>query len=102
MAIEAITAFVNLYLYGNVRAFLAPFIASAPLATALRKNNGGVRPIAVGEVWRCSVSKCANSLVSSTAASLMSPRQVGVRVQNGPEVIVHRRNDLGLMIQRPW
>jgi hypothetical protein len=41
--IEAITALVNLYLSGKVQAFLA----SAPL-TALRKNNGGVRPIACG------------------------------------------------------
>ncbi len=53
-------ALVNLYLSGKVQALLAPFIASAPL-TALRKNNGGVRPIAVGEVWRRLVSKCANS-----------------------------------------
>jgi hypothetical protein len=79
--IEALTALVSLYLSGKVQAFLAPFIVSAPL-TALRKNNGGVRPIAVGEVWRRLVSKCANSLVSSTAASLMSPLQVGVSVQN--------------------
>jgi hypothetical protein len=91
--IEAITALVNLNLSGKVQAFLAPFIASAPL-TALRKNNGGVRPIAIGEVWRRLVSKCANSLVSSTAASLMSPLQVGVSVQNGAEAIVHRVNHL--------
>ncbi len=69
--IEALTALVNLYLSGKIQAFLAPFIVSAPL-TALRENNGGVRPIVVGKVWRRLVSKCANSLVSTTAASLMS------------------------------
>jgi hypothetical protein len=42
----------------------------------------------------CLVSKCVNSLVSSTAASLMSPLQVGVSVLNGEEAIVHRVNDL--------
>jgi hypothetical protein len=35
--IEAITALVNLYLYGKVQAFLAPFIAPAP-RTALQKT----------------------------------------------------------------
>jgi hypothetical protein len=91
--IEAITALVNLYLSGKVQAFLAPFIASPPLLP-YGKSNRGVRPIAVGEVWRRLVSKCANSYVSSTAASVMSPLQVGVSVQNGAEAIVHRVNDL--------
>ncbi len=47
--------------------------------------------------------QCANSLVTSTAASVMSPLQVGVYVQNGADTdstIWWRR--LGQMIQRPW
>jgi len=42
---------VNFLLSGKVSPLLAPWIRGAPL-TALLKKNGGVRPIAVGEVLR--------------------------------------------------
>jgi len=50
-ALLALTKLMNFLLSGKVSPLLAPWICGAPL-TALLKKNGGVRPIAVGEVLR--------------------------------------------------
>ncbi|GJU30259.1 hypothetical protein Tco_1173848 [Tanacetum coccineum] len=46
----------NLFLEGNCPTVLGGYIASAPL-TPLVKPGGGIRPIAVGTIWRRLVSK---------------------------------------------
>lgn len=56
--LASITGVVNLWLAGKCPAELGEFIASAPL-TPLLKPGGGLRPIAVGTVWRRLVSKVA-------------------------------------------
>jgi hypothetical protein len=71
----------------------APFFASAPLVPTLTKG-GGIRPIAVGEVFRRIVFKVATLKVRVRAASVLSPIQLGVEVPNGVETIVHGLNRL--------
>ncbi|MCI63979.1 hypothetical protein A2U01_0085236, partial [Trifolium medium] len=56
--LDAITSVVNLWLGGRYPKSLAEFVASEPL-TPLLKPDGGIRPIAVGTIWRRLVSKVA-------------------------------------------
>ena len=53
------------------------------------KKGGGVRPIAVGYVWRRVAGKVACRRVSESAAALLGPRQLGFGVQGGCEGAVH-------------
>ena len=57
--------------------------------TALKKTKGGVRPIAVGEVFRRLVAKRIVQEASSEAIELFSSRQLGVAVKCGAESIVY-------------
>ena len=70
---------------GQIPSDLFSFIASAPLV-ALKKKDGGVRPIAVGEIWRRWASKLAARYAQS---KLNAPLQLGVGVPNGCEAIIH-------------
>ena len=79
---------MNLASRGQLPSFLAPPFCSASL-TALKKTKGGVRPIAVGEVFRCLIAKCIAQEASSEAVELFSSRQLGVAVKCGAESIVH-------------
>ncbi|GJS84129.1 hypothetical protein Tco_0750670, partial [Tanacetum coccineum] len=54
--VSSITQAMNLFLDGKCPKLLGEYIASAPL-TPLVKPGGGIRPIAVGTVWRRLVSK---------------------------------------------
>nr|GEV80210.1 hypothetical protein [Tanacetum cinerariifolium] len=58
--VSSITQVVNLFLAGKCPMMLGEYIASAPL-TPLAKPGGGIRPIAVGTVWRRLVSKIRDS-----------------------------------------
>ena len=64
------------------------FLAGAPL-TALTKKQGGVRPIAVGDVIRRLVSKCVCNQMGEQFADYLMPDQVGVAVSGGMEALVH-------------
>ena len=87
-SLSAITTMVNLFLSGKCPTSLAPFIAGAPLL-ALKKRSGGIRPIAVGEIWRRLTSKSAVSAVRHKAATLLAPLQVGVGISGGAEAVIH-------------
>jgi len=65
-----------------------PFLFGGSL-TALSKKDGGVRPIAVGCVFRRLAAKCANSFASSAVAEYLSPHQLGVGVKGGAEAAAH-------------
>ncbi|GJW49083.1 hypothetical protein Tco_0090434 [Tanacetum coccineum] len=49
--VTVITLAVNLWLAGRCPPILAEFVASAPLTPLLKPDNG-IRPIAVGLIWR--------------------------------------------------
>ena len=56
---------------------------------ALSKKDGGVRPIAVGSVWRRLAAKCANTFAADKVAAYLAPTQLGVGVSGGAEAAAH-------------
>eukprot|EP00438_Fugacium_kawagutii_P017492 Skav211850 [mRNA] locus=scaffold1622:6900:9179:+ [translate_table: standard] len=66
----------------------APLLAGANLV-AIPKQQGGVRPIAIGEVLRRLTGKCLMELVRQDARQMLFPAQVGVSVPAGSELAVH-------------
>ena len=83
-----ITNFINLLLSGRCPDNVRPFLFGGNL-TALTKKDGGVRPIAVGCVFRRLASKCANLFASSAVADYLAPRQLGVGIRGGAEAAAH-------------
>jgi hypothetical protein len=94
-ALEALVSAVNKLASGRAPSSFATWLCGAPL-TALAKPNGGVRPIAVGEVIRRLVAKCLMARVKQSAQALLAPLQMGVAVQGGAEAIIHTTRRLVL------
>ena len=90
--LAALTAVCQLLLRGGCPVDLAPFLASASL-TPFAKDNGGVRPIAVGLVLRRLVSKVALHLISPPLPPLPD-YQFGVGTRHAAEGILHAVNRL--------
>ena len=84
----AITDFINVVLAGKTPEAVRPILFGGAL-TALQKNSGGVRPIAVGYTWRRLAGKVACRRVSERAAFILAPRQLGFAVPGGAEAAVH-------------
>nr|GEX41503.1 putative reverse transcriptase domain-containing protein [Tanacetum cinerariifolium] len=82
---------------------LGEYIASAPL-TLLVKPGGGIRPIAVGTIWRRLVSKVSAIMIGLSLNGYLDNLQFGVGVSRGGEAILHavnrliedRRDDVGI------
>jgi len=91
LLLEQVKSLVFLLLNGQCPGTLAPFIASAPL-TALRKKDHGVRPIAVGLIWRRLASKVALKSVIHDAKLFLGDFQFGVGFKGGGEAIIHSTN----------
>ncbi|KAD4384190.1 hypothetical protein E3N88_24358 [Mikania micrantha] len=70
---------------------LAEFVASAPL-TPLLKPDKGIRPIAVGGIWRRLVSKVAMKKVGKEMTQYLGDYQFGVGMPNGAEAVLHSAN----------
>ena len=87
-ALSNMTKLVNLIMSGKVPESVAPFLCGARLHAA-NKKDGGIRPIAVGNLERRLVSKCAAFSLSNRAAAFFSPNQLGVGVRGGCEALVH-------------
>lgn len=86
--IENLTQFINIVFKGGVPAIIRPLFCGASLF-ALTKKDGGIRPIAVGCTLRRLAAKVAARLVSSDAASILMPHQIGVGVKLGAEAAAH-------------
>lgn len=83
-----LTGVVNLLARGGAPKESAIWIAGAPLYP-LRKKDGGVRPVAVGEVFRRLVSKCFCAKFKVRSETLfVEVGQVGVGVKGGAEAAV--------------
>ena len=93
MFLRNCTAIINLLLEAKVPPELAQFVCSAPIIP-LRKPDDGVRPIAVGEVWRRWAAKCAMSSVSQKMANYFCPIQMGVGIRDGAVATVHAAQSL--------
>ena len=83
-----ITEVVNLFPQGEVPESVRPFVCGASIM-ALRKPNGSLRPIAVGETIRRVTSKVAVELISDRARTILEPLQLGVKTPNGCEATIH-------------
>ena len=86
--LKALTAFVNEVALGKTPDVVRPFFFGASLI-ALWKEDGGIRPIAVGCTLRRLVSKCAINRFKQSANAFFSPHQLGFAVPNGAEAAVH-------------
>ncbi|KAL6583854.1 hypothetical protein OROMI_003143 [Orobanche minor] len=86
--LHAITKVVNLWLGGMCPSSLSEFVASAPLTPLLKPDNG-IRPIAVGTLWRRLVSNIAMKGVGKEMAKYLNYFQFGVGVSGGAEAILH-------------
>ena len=95
--IDSITHVVNLFLDGKCPRALGEFIASAPL-TPLIKPGGGIRPIAVGTVWRRLVSKVGASMIGHSLDGYLNDLQFGVGVPGGGEAILHAVNRFACIV----
>ena len=84
----AITDFVNMLLEGRVPVSVCPILFGGSLI-AISKKSGGIRPIAIGYLWRRLAGKVACHRVSEQAAALLAPRQLGFGVPGGCESAVH-------------
>ena len=87
-ALEGLVGVVNLLCAGRAPPAILPYLCGATLL-ACNKKNGGLRPIAVGEVLRRLTSKCVSRAVHTDAIEVLSPLQVGVGIPVGCESIVH-------------
>ena len=56
---------------------------------ALKKKDGGIRPIAVGCTLHRLVAKIAANKVTNNMSSLLGPRQLGFGIKGGAEAAVH-------------
>ncbi|KAJ0878423.1 putative reverse transcriptase domain, exostosin [Helianthus annuus] len=82
---------VNLCLGGRCPRSLAEFVASAPLTHLLKPDNG-IRPIAVGSIWRRVISKVAMKGVGKEMAKYLGDFQFGVGIPCGAEAVLHSAN----------
>ena len=84
------TRLANFLLAGKAPQWIGPFLAAAPLI-ALKKHGDvtGVRPIAIGEIFRRLVSKIACKLVKERAMEFLEPLQLGVGHSSSAEAILH-------------
>jgi hypothetical protein len=86
--LSAITSLCNMMLSGDVPEPICPLLYGASL-TALNKKDGGVRPIAVGNVYRRLVSKIACSKVADKLVEKFQPHQLGFGIRSGAEAGGH-------------
>ena len=56
---------------------------------AISKKDGGLRPVAVGNVLRRLVAKCCSNLCRERASSVFAPHQYGFGIPNGCEIVAH-------------
>ena len=86
--LRSLTAFTNLVLSGNTPVIVRPFLFGASLV-ALKKRDGGLRPIAVGCTFRRLAAKCASMAVMERMGALLSPVQLGYGTPLGAEAAAH-------------
>lgn len=86
--ISAVSKLVNVIRAGTICSKLCPVFYGAALI-ALAKQNGDIRPIAIGLVWRRLAGKIAVFAVREDIAEILAPIQNGFGVKGGSEAIVH-------------
>ena len=87
LLLVAIVDLVNLLLEGKTPLPVRGTLFGATLL-AVAKKQGGIRPIAVGYVWRQLAAKVVCNHVTIVCSSLLAPRQLGFVVSGGAEASV--------------
>jgi hypothetical protein len=88
ICMAGIIALLKDIINGNIPAQSRPYLLASRLV-GLSKNGGGVRPIAIGELFYRLAGVIAVKKVVSAAAALLAPHQYGVGVSSGAERILH-------------
>ena len=91
--LKTLVRFLDLIIQGKFCKKFAEYFSGATLIP-LRKPDGGVRPIAVGNVMRRLACKCALKSVGDQVPSKLLPNQFGVCIQGGAESIIHSVNSV--------
>ena len=87
--LENLTCLINFLLSGRADPRIAPWLCGAPL-TALLKKQGGIRPIAVGEVLHRLISRlCCSAVKADLPDTFLPYGQVGVGVPGGLDAAIH-------------
>ena len=86
--LRALTNFANLVVRGEVLQSIKPIFFGANLIP-LRKKDGGIRAIAVGQTLQCLVTKCISSRVTHSIGSELATLQLGCGVPLGCEAAAH-------------
>ena len=87
LALDIFTDFVNLLASGLAPPKVQTFSAGAHLI-GLSEKDGGIRPIAIGDVYRRLTGKCLSSLVKEEANCFFLPAQCAC-APGGGEAVVH-------------
>ena len=85
---RSITNLTNKILRGDVSDYVVKLLFSSNLA-ALRKKDCGIRPVAVGNVFRRLADKIGCYAVSRAVSHELFPIQLGVSVKGGVEAANH-------------
>jgi hypothetical protein len=80
--------FANFLAQGRALQAVQPYLIGASL-TPLLKKDGGIRPIACGDVFRRLVAKCLMRSVRAKASAFFAPSQFGVVTPFGAEMVIH-------------
>ncbi|XP_011555023.3 uncharacterized protein LOC105386209 [Plutella xylostella] len=91
----SICSLANFMLKGMVNREVCPYLYGASLF-ALKKKDGGIRPIAVGNVIRRLVAKLGCRAVRQGMSSYLQPRQLGFGVPLGCEAAIHATRSFAL------
>ena len=84
----ALTDLVNVMLRGEVPQFAVPVLYGAN-ECAIRKKDGGIRPIAVGSTFRRLTVKVGSRPVVRALGEELRPNQLGVSTRGGCEATAH-------------
>jgi len=96
--LTSLTELVNHLTNGHLPTALQPFLYGAQLH-GLHKNNGDLRPIAVGCTYRHLVAKVCLRPYISRLRELLQPSTVGVGIPRGSEAAVHATRSFMAQIQ---
>lgn len=86
--LKELTALVNLMLCGKVNEVVIDVLYGANLC-ALRKKDGGIRPIAVGTTYRRMAAKICCKFYGEVVSNKFRPLQLGYGSKGGCEAAVH-------------
>ncbi|XP_055347675.1 uncharacterized protein LOC129594849 [Paramacrobiotus metropolitanus] len=85
---KSLAQLLDIIIQGNIPDSVRPYFFGAKLI-ALRKKDGGLRPIAVGNTLRRLTAKVICRRVKGRSTAALQPSQLGFGINGGAEAIVH-------------